>query len=35
MGILIVIIHFNKLDTGLSGNLDIQILGRIFRVFLL
>ncbi len=29
MGILGVIVHFNKLDTGLAGNLDIQILERI------
>ncbi len=29
MGILGVIVHFNRLDTGLAGNLDIQILGRI------
>ncbi len=29
MGILGFIVHFNKLDTGLAGNLDIQILGRI------
>ncbi len=29
MGMLGVIVHFNRLDTGLAGNLDIQILGRI------
>ncbi len=29
MGILGVIVHFNKLDTGLARNLDIQILGLI------
>ncbi len=27
MGILGVIDHFNKLDTGLVGNLDIQKMG--------
>ncbi len=27
MGILGVIVHFNKLDTRLAGKLDIQILG--------
>ncbi len=31
MGILGVIVHFNKLDTGLARNLDIQILGRILQ----
>ncbi len=29
MGILGVIVHFKGLDTGVAGNLDIQILGRI------
>ncbi len=29
MGILGVIVHFNKLDKGLAGDLDVQILGRI------
>ncbi len=29
MGILGVIVHFNRLDMGLAGNLDIRILGRI------
>ncbi len=29
MGILGVIVHFNKLDRGLAGNLDIEILGQI------
>ncbi len=28
MGILGVIVHFNRLDTGLAENLDVQILGR-------
>ncbi len=27
MGILGVIVHFNKLGTGLAENLDIQVLG--------
>ncbi len=29
MGILGVIVHFNRLDTGLPENLDSQMLGRI------
>ncbi len=29
MGILGVIVHLNRLDTGSAGHLDIQILGRI------
>ncbi len=31
MGILRVIVHFNKLDTGLAGKLDIQILRLIIQ----
>ncbi len=31
MGILGVIAHFNRLDTGLVGNLDIQIVTLLLR----